>query len=146
MRGIRISHFRDLKIFPRIKKRLFIWRMACDSCQKCGLKESRWDKRSLRGKIFRSRKFEIRIPLTKLPLGGQFQMKKFFERFHDTHQAEHHVILKGLELKNPSATSCYLWWVHQLLFDLKKFCLLEKKLFQKIDFQAFWGQLKFDKS
>ena len=29
-------------------------------------------------------------------------------RKYDAHQAEHHVISKGLELKNPSATSCYL--------------------------------------
>ena len=29
-------------------------------------------------------------------------------RLGGAHQAEHHVISKGLELKNPSATSCYL--------------------------------------
>jgi hypothetical protein len=66
MRGIRISHFRDLKIFPQIKKRLFIWRMACDSCQKCGrrVKKSHAIRQLnslflIRGKIFRSRKCEI---------------------------------------------------------------------------------------
>ena len=36
---------------------------------------------------------------------GVFLSEKHID---DAHQAEHHVISKGLELKNPSATSCYL--------------------------------------